>query len=63
MRTALGLSFLMAFAAHAQQGQPNIEAGKAKVAARLAADETMHWTLLNNALGKPLPTGGMPFGA
>jgi rubrerythrin len=37
--------------------------GLAKVAARLAADETMHWTLLNNALGKPLPSGGMPFGA
>jgi rubrerythrin len=34
----------------------------AKVAARLAADETMHWTLLNNVLGKPLPAGGMPFG-
>ena len=35
----------------------------AKVAARLAADETMHWTILNNALGKPLPAGGLPFGA
>ena len=32
MKKALGLSFLLAFAAHAQQGQPNIEAGKAKVA-------------------------------
>ena len=35
----------------------------AKVAARLASDETLHWALLNNALGKPLPAGGMPFGA
>ena len=35
----------------------------AKVAGRLAADEVMHWTLLNNVLGKPLPAGGMPFGA
>ena len=35
----------------------------AKVAARLAADETMHWAILNNALGKPLPAGGLPFGA
>ncbi len=35
----------------------------AKVAARLAADETMHWAILNNALGHPLPAGGMPFGA
>jgi rubrerythrin len=35
----------------------------AKVAARLAADEVMHWTVLNNALGKPLPAGGLPFGA
>jgi rubrerythrin len=39
------------------------DSGLAKVAARLAADETMHWTLLNNALGKPLPRGGLPFGA
>ena len=35
----------------------------AKVAGRLAADECMHWTILNGALGKPLPAGGMPFGA
>jgi rubrerythrin len=34
----------------------------AKVAARLAADETMHWSLLANALGKPLP-GALSFGA
>lgn len=39
------------------------QAALAQVAARLAADETMHWTILNNALGKPLPSGGMPFGA
>jgi len=39
------------------------DAQLAKVAARLAADETMHWTLLNQTLGKPLPAGGMPFGA
>ena len=38
------------------------DSGLAKVAARLAADETMHWTLLNSTLGKPLPAGGMPFG-
>jgi rubrerythrin len=35
----------------------------AKVAGRLAADEALHWTLLNHTLGKPLPAGGMPFGA
>ncbi len=35
----------------------------AKVAARLAADETMHWTILTNALGRPLPTGALSFGA
>lgn len=35
----------------------------AQVAARLAADEVMHWTVLNNALGRSLPAGGMPFGA
>ena len=39
------------------------DAQLAKVAARLAADEVMHWTVLNNALGKPLPAGGLPFGA
>lgn len=35
----------------------------AKVAARLAADETMHFTVLTNALGRPLPTGALSFGA
>jgi rubrerythrin len=35
----------------------------AKVAARLAADETMHFTVLNNALGRPLPAGALTFGA
>ena len=39
------------------------DSGLAKVAARLASDEVMHWTILNNALGKALPSGGMPFGA
>jgi Ferritin-like domain len=34
-----------------------------KVAARLAADETMHWTLLNNAMGGSVPTGALSFGA
>ena len=35
----------------------------AKVAARLAADETMHWSLLANALGKPVPLAALSFGA
>lgn len=35
----------------------------AQVAARLAADETMHFTLLNNALGRSLPAGALSFGA
>jgi rubrerythrin len=35
----------------------------AKIAARLAADETMHWSLLSNALGKPVPMGALSFGA
>lgn len=34
-----------------------------KVAARLAADETMHFTILTNALGRPLPAGALSFGA
>ena len=34
-----------------------------KVAARLAADETMHYTILTSALGRPLPVGALSFGA
>ncbi len=35
----------------------------AKVAARLAADETMHWSILANALGRQLPAMALSFGA
>ena len=35
----------------------------AKVAARLAADETMHYTALLGALGRPLPAAPLSFGA
>ncbi len=35
----------------------------AKVAARLAADETMHYTALASALGRPLPATALSFGA
>ena len=35
----------------------------AKVAARLAADETMHWSLLASALGKAVPAAALSFGA
>jgi rubrerythrin len=35
----------------------------AKVAARLAADETMHFTVLTSALGRPLSAGALSFGA
>lgn len=34
-----------------------------QVAARLAADETMHYTALTGALGLALPTGALTFGA
>lgn len=34
-----------------------------KVAARLAADETLHYTVLTQALGRPLPGGALSFGA
>jgi len=34
-----------------------------QVAARLAADETMHWTVLSQALGAMLPAGALTFGA
>jgi hypothetical protein len=35
----------------------------AQVAARLAADETLHYTILTNALGRPLPASALSFGA
>jgi hypothetical protein len=37
--------------------------GLAQVAARLAADETMHYTALMGALGRALPGGALSFGA
>lgn len=39
------------------------DAALAKVAARLAADETMHWSILTNALGRSLPAAALTFGA
>jgi rubrerythrin len=43
---------------------PAFKEGKlGQVAARLAADETMHWTALSSALGKSLPSGALSFGA
>ena len=35
----------------------------AQVSGRLAADETMHWTVLANALGQPVPEQALSFGA
>lgn len=35
----------------------------AQVAARLAADETMHFTVLSSALGRSLPANALSFGA
>lgn len=35
----------------------------AKVAGRLAADETLHWALLSSAAGKPVPQAALYFGA
>jgi rubrerythrin len=39
------------------------DATLAQVAARLATDETMHWTVLATALGQPVPTKALSFGA
>lgn len=39
------------------------DSGLAKVAGRLAADETSHWAILNNALGKTPPNAPLTFGA
>ncbi len=35
----------------------------AQVSGRLAADETMHWTVLASALGESLPANALSFGA
>ena len=35
----------------------------AKIAGRLAADETMHWTVLSSSLGRTLPAAPLYFGA
>ncbi len=40
-------------------GDPDL----AQVSGRLAADETMHWTVLANALGQPVPQMALSFGA
>jgi hypothetical protein len=37
--------------------------GLKQVSARLAADETMHWTALASALGQSLPSKALTFGA
>ncbi len=43
---------------------PSFSSGDlAKVSARLAADETMHWTVLSNALGVKVPQRALSFGA
>jgi rubrerythrin len=39
------------------------DAQLAKVAARLAADESMHWTALTFAMGRSLPVAALSFGA
>lgn len=39
------------------------ERGLAQVSARLAADETMHWTVLSQALQDMLPAKALSFGA
>jgi len=39
------------------------DAELSKVAARLAADETMHWTALNGVLARALPQNALTFGA
>lgn len=43
---------------------PSFHSGDlSKVAGRIAADEVMHWTVLQQALQQPLPTDALTFGA
>lgn len=39
-----------------------VDPALAKVSGRLAADETMHWSLLASALGQPVPEKALSFG-
>jgi rubrerythrin len=63
---------VLTLAAHLERGAANAYLGVipsfadpalAQVAGRLAADETMHWTVLAQVLGQPLPTAALSFGA
>jgi hypothetical protein len=66
LNVALGLEHqaIAAYQLGAQGVIPSFkDAQLAKVAGRLAADETMHWTVLSNALGRMLPSNALSFGA
>jgi hypothetical protein len=63
---------VLALAARLEKGAANAylgvipsfsDKGLAQVSARLAADETMHWTVLASALGQKLPDKALSFGA
>jgi rubrerythrin len=63
---------VLALAARLEKGAANAylgvipsfsDKGLGQVAARLAADETMHWTVLASALGQGLPDKALSFGA
>jgi rubrerythrin len=67
-----GQADILALAARLELGATNAYLGVipsfkdpqlAKVAGRLAADETMHWTVLASALGRTLPSSALYFGA
>jgi rubrerythrin len=67
-----GQADILALAARLELGATNAylgvipsfkDAQLAKVAGRLAADETMHWTVLASALGRMLPANALYFGA
>jgi ferritin-like protein len=63
---------VLALAARLEKGAANAylgvipsftDKGLSQVSARLAADETMHWTVLASALGQKLPDKALSFGA
>jgi hypothetical protein len=63
---------VLALAARLEKGAANAylgvipsftDKGLSQVSARLAADETMHWTVLASALGQNLPDKALSFGA
>jgi len=72
VKTIKSANDILVLAARLEKGAANAYLGVipsfsnndlAKISARLAADETMHWTVLAQAIKEPLPKMALSFGA